>query len=130
MYARRGFVCLEGRNVRLFDHAAGNARSTAAQGSGLVGVIVAAGMDHDGTALEILDAQIGSMQLGADSALGIGINGGQVALVSVFAGAFVPAGFIGVKVSARSQAGNFFAVFFSRGAGCLLYTSPSPRDCS
>ena len=101
---------------RLLNHTAGDARSAAAQKGGLVGVIVATSMNHDGTTLDILDAQIGSVQLGADGPLGIGIDGGQVTLVAVFAGAFVFGCFIGVKVSACGQTGNFFTVFFSRGA--------------
>ncbi|VZH34426.1 protein of unknown function [Desulfovibrio sp. 86] len=117
--SRRAFACrtraFQVLNA-LVDHAAGYAGSAAAQGRGLVGVVVAAGMNNHGAALEVLDGQVGGVQLALDFALGVGGKGGQVTLVTMLAGAFMLAGFIGVKMAASGEASHLFAVLFHSGA--------------
>ena len=100
----------------LLNHAASYTSAAAAQRSGLVGIIVATRMNNDSAALDILNGQIGSVQLALDFTLGIGSDGGQVALVAVLDRAFMLASFIGVKMTASRQASYFLAVFFSRSA--------------
>ena len=93
------FLPRERRNIILLDHAAGDARPAAAKGSRLVGIVVAASMDHERAPLDVGCGQISHMQLGLHILLGIGGYKRQIALVPMLAWAFVFACMGGIIMS-------------------------------
>lgn len=64
-------------------HAAGDARAATAQRGGVVGMVVAARMHHEGTALDVGELQARRQHRRRGATLGIDVERGQVAQVAV-----------------------------------------------
>src|SRR6185369_17965086 len=92
------------------DDAAGDPLAAAAERLGRVGVVVAAGVDHEGVPLHVGDLEPRDVQLPLGHALVGDLQLGQVPLVTTAAGALVRLGGVGIEVAARGLAGGLLAV--------------------
>src|SRR6187402_802067 len=105
----------------LLDHAAGNARTAAAQRSRLVGVVVATCVDHERVALQ--RGQALQMRRGNRGGVGaIGANGDarEVAFMTHRFGALMLAGVLRIEVTTGGEGRTLLAILLARIAAGLL----------
>src|SRR5689334_10642529 len=109
------------RPAYLLDHAAGDALAPAAQRHRLVGVVVAAGVDHEGLALDLGQALEARRRQRQDrTAVAAHHQRWQVAHVAAAGGPEVLLGAARVVVPAGGAGRHLLAVLFVGGAAARL----------
>jgi hypothetical protein len=105
----------------LGNDTADQASTAAAEHGGLVGVVVATGVDHERSAFQVTQFEAWGEHGLVGVALHVDVEGGQVAEVAFAPGKFMFAGFLRVVMASGGEGGDFFAVFFlGEAAGVFM----------
>src|SRR5690606_6122230 len=107
--------------LRLFDYSAGDARAATAQRRGAVGVVVSAGMHHQGTSLEVGLLQAWRQHRLGGRAFFFDVQTGQITQMTIAPRRTVLAGAVWVVMPPGRLGGGHLAVILGRvTAGVLV----------